>query len=151
MIRSDRYDGSMDDLFAFQDDVTAMTAARLAVQISAAEQRRLLADDPPDLRAYGLILRGQDLSLRFRQKPISMPADCSSTQRRSIPTTAAAMPACRAPSISAWRYHWTPDPAAALDQAVDLANAAIGYDSLDARGFGELGFARLDKSTTMSR
>ena len=40
VIWSDRYDGSMDDLFAFQDDVTAMIAARLAVQISAAEQRR---------------------------------------------------------------------------------------------------------------
>jgi tetratricopeptide (TPR) repeat protein len=45
----------------------------------------------------------------------------------------------------AWRYHWTPDPAAALDKAVDLANAAIGYDSLDARGYGELGFASLYK------
>ena len=45
----------------------------------------------------------------------------------------------------AWRYHWTPDPAAALDKAVDLANAAISYDSLDARGYGELGFAWLYK------
>jgi adenylate cyclase len=45
----------------------------------------------------------------------------------------------------AWRYHWTPEPEVALDRAVDLANAAIGYDSLDARGYGELGFACLYK------
>ena len=51
------------NLFEFQDDVTAVIAARLAVQIDAAEQRRLLSEAPPDLRAYGLILRGQQLSL----------------------------------------------------------------------------------------
>jgi tetratricopeptide (TPR) repeat protein len=45
----------------------------------------------------------------------------------------------------AWRYRWTPDPEGALDKAVDLANAAISYDSLDARGYGELGFACLYK------
>jgi TolB-like protein len=145
VIWSDRYDGSLDDLFAFQDDVTAMIAARLAVQISAAEQRRLLADNPPELRAYGLILRGQDLSLRFRQ-------EANLHARRLFEHAAEVDPdygRCYAGMSRtfnlAWRYHWTPDPAAALDQAVDLANAAIGYDSLDARGFGELGFARLYK------
>jgi adenylate cyclase len=145
VIWSDRYDGSMNDLFAFQDDVTAMIAARLAVQISAAEQRRLLAENPPELRAYGLILRGQDLSLRCRQ-------EANLHARRLFEHAAEIDPdygRCYAGMSRtfnlAWRYHWTPDPPAALDQAVDLANAAIGYDSLDARGFGELGFARLYK------
>jgi TolB-like protein/class 3 adenylate cyclase len=145
VIWSDRYDGSMDDLFAFQDDVTAMIAARLAVQISAAEQRRFLAENPPELRAYGLILRGQDLSLRYRK-------EANLHARRLFEHAAEIDPdygRCYAGMSRtfnlAWRYHWTPDPPAALDQAVDLANAAIGYDSLDARGFGELGFARLYK------
>ena len=68
VIWSERYDGDLGDLFAFQDDVTAMIAARLAVQISAAEQRRLLAEHPPDLHAYGLILRGHELCLRYRRE-----------------------------------------------------------------------------------
>ena len=156
VIWSDRYDGSMDDLFAFQDDVTAMIAARLAVQISAAEQRRFLAENPPELRAYGLILRGQDLSLRYRK-------EANLHARRLFEHAAEIDPdygRCYAGMSRtfnlAWRYHWTPDPPAALDKAVDLANAAIGYDSLDARGFGELGFARLykkhhDKSLTAYR
>ena len=145
VIWSDRYDGDLGDLFAFQDDVTAMIAARLAVQISAAEQRRLLAEHPPDLRAYGLILRGQDLSLRFRQ-------EANLHARRLFEHAAEIDPdygRCYA-GLSrtfnlAWRYHWTPEPEVALDKAVDLANAAISYDSLDARGYGELGFACLYK------
>jgi adenylate cyclase len=143
VIWSDRYDGSLDDLFAFQDDVTATIAARLAVQISAAEQRRLLAENPPELRAYGLILRGQDLSLRYRK-------EANLHARRLFEHAAEIDPdygRCYAGMSRtfnlAWRYHWTPNPQLALDKAVDLANAAIGYDSLDARGYGELGFACL--------
>jgi adenylate cyclase len=145
VIWSDRYDGNLGELFAFQDDVTAMIAARLAVQISAAEQRRLLAEQPPELRAYGMVLRGQDLSLRFRQ-------EANLHARRLFEHAAEIDPdygRCYAGMSRtfnlAWRYDWTPDPAAALNRAVALANAAIGYDSLDARGYGELGFACLFK------
>jgi TolB-like protein/class 3 adenylate cyclase len=145
VIWSDRYDGNLSDLFAFQDDVTAMIAARLALQISAAEQRRLLAENSPDLRAYGLILRGQDLGLRYRK-------EANLHARRLFEHAAEIDPdygRCYAGMSRtfnlAWRYHWTPEPEAALDKAVDLANAAIGYDSLDARGYGELGFACLYK------
>jgi adenylate cyclase len=145
VIWSDRYDGHLDDLFVFQDDVTAMIAARLAVQISASEQRRLLAEQPPELRAYGLILRGQDLSLRFRK-------EANLHARRLFEYAAEIDPdygRCYAGMSRtfnlAWRYHWTPDPGLALQKAVDLANAAISYDSLDARGYGELGFAQLYK------
>ena len=145
VIWSDRYDGTLGDLFAFQDDVTATTAARLAVQISAAEQRRLLAEQPPDLRAYGLILRGQDLSIRFRKETNLHARRLFENAAEIDPDYGRSYAGMSRTFNLAWRYHWTPDPAAALDQAVDLANAAIGYDSLDARGYGELGFARLYK------
>ena len=145
VIWSDRYDGDLGDLFAFQDDVTAMVSARLAVQISAVEQRRLLAEQPPELHAYGLILRGQDLSLRYRKE--------SNLHARRLFEHAAEIDPDYGRSYAgmsrtfnlAWRYQWTPKPEVALDKAVELANAAIRYDSLDARGFGELGFARLYK------
>ena len=145
VIWSDRYNGDLVDLFAFQDDVTAMIAARLAVQISAAEQRRLLAEHPPDLRAYGLILRGQDLGLRFRMEA-NLHARRLFEQAAEIDPDYGRSYAGMSRTFNlAWRYRWTPDPGAALDKAVDLANAAIGYDSLDARGYGELGFAQLYK------
>jgi adenylate cyclase len=142
---SERYSGDLGDLFAFQDDVTAMIAARLAVQISAAEQRRLLAEHPPDLRAYGLILRGQDLGMRFRREA-NLHARRLFEQAADIDPDYGRCYAGMSRTFNlAWRYRWTSDPRRALDKAVDLANAAIGYDSLDARGYGELGFAQLYK------
>ena len=66
IIWSERYDGTMADIFAFQDDVTATTASRLAVHIEHAEKRRLQTQHHPNVHAYGLILRGQELDSRFR-------------------------------------------------------------------------------------
>jgi adenylate cyclase len=145
VIWSDRYDGDLSDVFAFQDDVTAMIAARLAHQISAAEQRRLVSEHPPDLRAYGLILRGQDLSLRFRQEANLHARRLFENAAEIDPDYGRCYVGMSRTFNLAWRYHWTPDPQLALDKAVDLANAAIGYDSLDAHGYGELGFACLYK------
>jgi len=42
-----------------------------------------------------------------------------------------------------WRYSWSAEPDASLDLAVDFARRAIQRDRLDARGFAELGFAKL--------
>jgi adenylate cyclase len=142
VVWSDRYEGSLDDLFAFQDDVTAMIAARLAVQISAAEQR-LLAERAPDLRAYGLILRGQHLSIQFKK-------EANLHARRLFEHAVEVDPACgrsyaglsRTFNI-AWRYEWTQSRELCLNKAVELAREAINRDGSDARGYSELGFAYL--------
>jgi adenylate cyclase len=42
-----------------------------------------------------------------------------------------------------WRYRWTRQADACLDRAVELAREAVARDSLDARGYGELGYAYL--------
>ena len=141
VIWSDRYDGNLGDLFAFQDDVTAMIAARLAVQISAAEQRRLLAENPPELRAYGLILRGQDLSMQLSEG--GQPPRPAAVRARGGDRPRLRPLLCRHVAHLQSRLALSLDSGRRrrpLTKAVDLANAAIGYDSLDARGYGELGF-----------
>jgi adenylate cyclase len=142
VIWSDRYEGNLGDLFAFQDDVTAMIAARLAVQISAAEQR-LLVEHRPELRAYGLILRGQHLSIQFKK-------EANLYARRLFEQAVEVDPACgrsyaglsRTFNI-AWRYEWTQSRELCLSKAVELAREAIDHDRFDARGYSELGFAYL--------
>jgi adenylate cyclase len=145
VIWSDRYKGNLADIFAFQDDVTAMIAARLAIQISAAERRRLLALQPPDLRAYGLILRAHDLGVRFR-KEANLHARRLFEQAAEIDPDYGRCYAGMSRTFNlAWRYSWAVDPETALDKAVQLALDAIRHDSLDARGFSELGSAHLYK------
>ena len=82
-----------------------MIAARLAVQISAAEQRRLLAEHPPELRAYGLILRGQDLCLPATAgRRTCTRGACSKRRRRSIPDYGAQLRRSVPDVQDAWRY-----------------------------------------------
>lgn len=145
VIWAERYNGDLSDVFAFQDDVTDLIAARLAVQISAAERRRMLSEAPPDLRAYGLILRGQDLSLRVAREAnlharrlFEEAADIDPDYARSYAGMSQAF-------NKAWRFQWADSSEPSLERAVTLAERAIGLDPSDARGHAALGAACLYK------
>ena len=142
---AERFDGDLSEVFSFQDEVTEIIAARLAVQISAAEGRRVWRLGLPDLQAYGLVLRGQHLSLQFTRtgnlharRLFEHATDIDPGYGRSY----AAM--SRTFNLE-WRYAWTDSPDTSLDRAVDLAAAAVNHDHLDARGYSELGYAHLYK------
>lgn len=142
---SDRYKGDLSDIFAFQDDITAVIASQLAIHISLAEQKRARTMAPSDLRAYGMVLRGQDLSLQIRK-------DATLHARRLFEEATRLDPKyCRSyAGISRtfnieWRYRWSDRPEASLKRAVEFAVEATQLDNFDARGHSELGFAYLYK------
>ncbi|MCG8650539.1 MAG: tetratricopeptide repeat protein, partial [Pirellulales bacterium] len=142
---AERFDGDLSEVFSFQDEVTEIIAARLAVQISAAEGRRVWRLGLPDLQAYGLVLRGQHLSLQFTRtgnlharRLFEHATDIDPGYGRSY----AAM--SRTFNLE-WRYAWTDSPDTSLDRAVELAAAAVNHDHFDARGYSELGYAHLYK------
>lgn len=145
VIWSDRYKGDLRDIFDFQDDITGVIASQLSIQIAAAERRRMQSFAPAELRAYGLVLRGHDLSLQYRRD--------ANLHARRLFEEATAMDPGFARSYAgmsrtfnfAWRYRWADSPEIALDRAVELALEAIKRDSLDARGHSELGYACLYK------
>ena len=142
---SDRFSGDLGDIFGFQDDVTDVVAARLAIQIAEAERRRLAHLNIPDIRAYGLILRGQGLNTQVRRE--------SNLHARRLFEQAAEIDPKFARSYAAmsrtfnldWRFAWSKDPERSLEKSMELALTAIERDPLDARGFGELGYAHLYK------
>lgn len=142
---SERFDGDLGEIFAFQDDVTDVIAARLALHISAAERRRALARPPSDLRAYGLILRGQDLGLRFKREANLHARRLFEEAVELDPKYGRAYAGLSRTFNLAWRYRWASPRETSLDRAVELAQEAIDYDNLDARGYSELGLAYLFK------
>jgi adenylate cyclase len=145
VIWSDRYRGDLRDIFDFQENITSIIASQLSIQIAEAERRRLRSLPPSNLRAYGLILRGQDLALQYRR-------DTNLHARRLFEEAAELDPRfgrsyaglSRTYNL-AWRYRWVDSPEISLDRAVELAVEAIKRDNLDARGHSELGFACLYK------
>ncbi len=142
---SDRYKGELADIFAFQDDITGVIPSQLSMQIAAAERRRMQTLPPSDLRAYGLVLRGHDLSMEYRR-------DANLHARRLFEEAIEIDPGFGRSYAGmsrtynfAWRYRWADSPEIALDKAVELAVEATKRDNIDARGHAELGFACLYK------
>lgn len=145
LLWSERYDGSLGDVFAFQDDIADMIAVRLASQVRAAERRRMLAARHPFVDSYGLVLRGQDLIFRYRR-------DSNSHARRLFEEATEIDPSYARPYVGAsralslaWRYQWSDSDEASLTKALELAQTAIQHDEIDARGFAEVGFANLQR------
>jgi adenylate cyclase len=142
-IWSMKFDGPLGDVFAFQDEVTEVVAANLAVEIKAAELRRAVDSAPAELSAYGLILRGQLHTHRYQRAANLRARFLFERARRIDPGYGRSYAALSRTFNLDWRYAWSKDPQASLDHALELAELAIQYDPFDARGHAELGFACL--------
>jgi TolB-like protein len=141
---SDRFSIEIEQLFDLQDEITGAVASRLAVQIDFAE-RRQESQYPQDMRAYGLVLRGQQLILRFSKEANAHARRLFEEAIDIAPDYGRAYSAMSRTHNLDWRYSWSAEPDQSLEAAVDLAHHAIELDRLDARGFAELGFANLYK------
>src|SRR5262245_10108173 len=142
---SDRYKGDLSDIFAFQDDITGVIAARTVNEVTRAERRRMGSLPPSNLRAYGLVLRGHDLSLQFR-RDTNLHAQRLFEEALVVdPRYARGYAGMSRTFNTAWLYRWTEAPETALDRALELAVESVKLDDLDARGHSELGYAFLYK------
>ncbi len=65
---ADNYDGSLDDVFALQDDITQQIVGALEVSLTEGEQARLWRRRAGDPRVYEHILRGRALYNQFTRR-----------------------------------------------------------------------------------
>ena len=61
---SEAFDGMMDDIFAFQDEVSRAIVARLEPRLGQAEAERISRGRPGDLRAWQLVARADEIERR---------------------------------------------------------------------------------------
>ncbi|MEO0328959.1 MAG: tetratricopeptide repeat protein [Pseudomonadota bacterium] len=142
-IWGEQYNRQVEDLFDLQDEITQTIVSATAAKIEATELDRLRQLPPSSIAAYGYVLQGQQFIFSYTQDGISHARDLYDSALYSDPKYARAMAAKSRTLNLDWRYNWTMDPDFALDSALTLARDAIELDTLDARGFGELGFAHL--------
>ena len=138
----DRFHDEIERLFEIQDEITGAVASRFSIQIDLAEHRREVLH-PPDLRSYGLVLRGQQMVLSRTKATNAYGRGLFEEAIRSAPAYARAYSAASRTHNLDWRYFWSADPRASLDTAVSLAQRGIRLDRLDAHAFAALGFAHL--------
>ncbi|MEM9331919.1 MAG: tetratricopeptide repeat protein [Pseudomonadota bacterium] len=139
----EQYNRQFEDLFDLQDEITQTIVSATAAKIEASELERLKQNPPANMAAYGYVLQGQKYIFSYTRNGISHARELYNSALCSDPNYARAMAAKSRTLNLDWRYNWTEDPDLALDSALNLAMNAIDLDTVDARGFGELGFAHL--------
>jgi adenylate cyclase len=139
---SDRFTVGLDELFDLQDEIAGAVASRLSIQIDLAEWRQQ-SRYPQDMRAYGLVVRGQHLILKFNKVGNWHARRLFEEALEYAPEYSRAHSALSRTHNLDWRYAWSSTPGQSLESAIVFARRAKEFDRLDARGFAELGYAKL--------
>jgi adenylate cyclase len=138
---SDRFSLEVEELFDLQDEIAGAVAARLSIQIDFAERRH--ESHPRDMRAYGLLVRGHHLLLRFTNEANWHARRLFNEALEFAPDFSRAHSAISRTHNLDWRYSWSEAPEESLETAIAYARRAKQLDPLDARGFAELAYAKL--------
>jgi adenylate cyclase len=139
---SDRFHLELEDVFDLQEEIAGAVAARLSMQIDFAE-RRQESPHPRDLRAYGLVVRGQHMMLRFSKAANWHARRLFEEAIELAPEYSRAHSALSRTHNLDWRYAWSTKPKDSLESAIAFARRAKDLDRFDARGFAELAYAKL--------
>ena len=138
---AERYDRSLDDVFAVQDDITRQIVGALHLELTQAERDRVMRRYTDDVQAYDAYLLARslrsDLTLERREEA-----------RRLLEGAIARDPDFAAAYAElSWVHHqaWESGVGgeAARDLALDLAQRAVALDESLPEGHARLAWARL--------
>jgi adenylate cyclase len=122
---ADRFDGSLEDVFDLQDQVTTSVAGVIEPALQAAEIRRATALKTGDLTAYDLYLRGLAVFMPVTKERLFAANELFSRAINRDPDFA---PALAWGAICQFRLHqdgWTADPDVTKRDGLDLAHRAL--------------------------
>jgi adenylate cyclase len=125
---SERYDRSLKDIFALQDEIVQKIVTTLKLQLSVQEQGYIVRKRTDNLEAYDFYLRGLEFLLRVTKE--------ANAQARQMFEKAIALDSQYAGAYTylSWTYlqdwviQWNTDPAQSLERAFALAQRAVALD-----------------------
>ena len=128
---TDKYDGSLDDIFDLQDRITENVAGALQPSIRLAEIERARRKPPQELGAYDYTMRAMRHAWLLEQDAATRALELLDKALQLDPDYPLAL------ALSAWCraqrsvYNWTDDPAAAQADALKLADRAASQSTDD--------------------
>lgn len=126
---ADRFEGTLEDVFALQDEVANTVAARIEPSIQAAELRRGAARPTEDLSAYDLFLRGRQRQIELSKEGWSEAVALWEQAVARDPGYALAWASIASSEALAAGYGWSPDPEASRRKAREaIRHASVGSD-----------------------
>ena len=140
---AERYDRSVEDIFAVQDDVTEMIVGTLATayggRLRKAWEGRAEKTGPQNFRAYDYHQRGMELFNRYTRADVERAHESFSKAIELDPNYG------KPYAKIAWTHlvdvllGWSDDPAGSMAKALEFANLAIARD--DDEGWGHWALA----------
>jgi adenylate cyclase len=140
---AERYDRSIEDIFAVQDEITREIVAALDVKLLRGEQATVWRQSlrrPESLDAY---YRGLDYLNRITREANDQAARCFEEVTRLDPDSPLGYLGTAWTHLSASRYGWTDSPPEALKRAAQLAGKALELDDACADAHALLGYYHL--------
>jgi adenylate cyclase len=139
----ERYEGSVDDVFAVQDKVTRNIADTLSVQLTPDERRNLGRAATRSFAAYDLFLQGQQ---QFQARTRAGSEHAIEAYRQAIeldPKFARAYGALAVSlTLTYWRG-WTDSPNDSRERALALARQGVVLDNRSPQTYWSLGYVHL--------
>ena len=140
---AERFDRSVSEVFAVQDEVTQSIVNALALNITSQEKQRLARKETDNLKAYDFFQEGQRL---YKVSTLESSQQASEMYRKAIeydPDYGRAYGAQAVNLAMEYRRGWSDSPMETLDRALVLANKAVALDDSIPQTYWALGFVHL--------
>jgi adenylate cyclase len=137
---ADKFDGSLTDVFALQDQVTENVIAAIQPHLRKAEIQRSRRKRPESLRAYDLFLRALPHLHTFRPEPNAEALHLLEQAVDAQPDFAPALANLAWALEQRFVHHWPNATPEDRDRAIELARRAISSDRDDADATSLSGF-----------
>lgn len=140
-IWGEHYDRELDDIFAIQDEITQMIAARLARQTRTAIASRARARPTDNMSAYDFYLRALQLAATYDHDTVREAEPLLRQAVKLDPRFAAARALLS--FVETLKFFWIYDNADLLHSGLEIARTALQLDPDEAYGHLATGFAEL--------
>jgi adenylate cyclase len=129
---AERYDRTLDDIFAVQNAITARIVQALEPHLTESEQQQAADDRPPttSLEAYDLVLRARKLMTRFDRQAAVEARDLLHRATEMDPAYIEAYSLLGFSYFDEWRV-WGTARDQSLSRALELAATAVDLDPED--------------------
>lgn len=145
---SENFEGKLDDIFAFQDDVSRAIVAQLEPQIARAEAARIARLRPASVRPWQLLAQADDIDRKGGEGYGT--TDSNLAQVRLMETALEKVPDFAPALARIGRYYfragllgWLDDRADAFAKSLDFTNRALEIDPDNWEAHGYNGLVRI--------
>lgn len=142
-IWADRFEGSNDNVFGLQDQITESVVAAIEPTLQLAEINRLKHKSPTNLDVYDLVLRAQQLQYQFTKESLAAALGYLDRALELAPDYAPAMAQAAFCYSERRDQGWADDLAAEAKEGLRLAARAVELSKDDGNVFWMAAFAML--------